>query len=294
MGTANILCNRAGARCVQTRFFLGADREAAVLTRRFRGAHMRIAILGDLHLIAPDDPDHERRVRRRHFADTGPAWAALTRSLRDQRPDLLLCAGDLVDWCSPANVAYARAQMDALGIPWLMTPGNHDLEGPGTDHAAVWQAQGLMLGNRLIDCDGLGIVLLDSHDSGLPADTGFWLDAQATPGDRPLILVTHVPWNSVAMQAWIEQRQPGRDLKKYVQSRVPLIYDQHLRGRFHSAFFGHLHCDGLSHEDGTCCHMLSLALHAAYKDYPGQGRYAMLDSTTLTARIVSHPRPDDQ
>ncbi len=253
---------------------------------------MRIAVLGDLHLVAPDEPDHDRRHQRRHFVDTAAAWEILVRSLQHQQPDLMVCVGDVVDWHSPANVAFARRCLDSLGIPWLMTPGNHDLEGGEADSRNLWHDHGLELGNRLIDCDGLGLVMLDSHNSGLPADTGSWLEQHVASTEKPLILLTHVPWDTPAMRDWILIRQPGRDLGKYVQSRAPDIYDRHLRGRFHSAFFGHLHYAGTSREDGTRCHMLSLALHAADRNYPGQGRYAILDSSTLATSIIAEPGPE--
>ncbi len=56
---------------------------------------------------------------------------SLSRSaplLRDQRPDFIVCTGDLTSHGSArrGNLALAREWLDALGIPYLTLPGNHD------------------------------------------------------------------------------------------------------------------------------------------------------------------------
>ena len=43
-----------------------------------------------------------------------------------QTPDLLLFTGDLVDAGSAEEYARLRTQLDAVTIPWLLIPGNHD------------------------------------------------------------------------------------------------------------------------------------------------------------------------
>lgn len=43
---------------------------------------MRIALVGDLHFISPEDPPQARRERRRHFALAWPSFARTVALLR--------------------------------------------------------------------------------------------------------------------------------------------------------------------------------------------------------------------
>jgi 3',5'-cyclic AMP phosphodiesterase CpdA len=71
----------------------------------------RIAHLSDLHFGAAD-----ARVT-----------AALAAELRHDQPDLVVISGDLTMGARPSEFRQARAFMDAVGVPTLAVPGNHDL-----------------------------------------------------------------------------------------------------------------------------------------------------------------------
>ncbi|TVR07846.1 MAG: hypothetical protein EA401_14565 [Planctomycetota bacterium] len=248
---------------------------------------MKLAIVGDSHCIDPHGPEPEKAQDRHHFRDTQVYQQQLCALIRDEAPDLMISTGDMVDWCSPANIAYAHHLFSSMGVPWLMTPGNHDYSGadhqPRADAPDLWQAQGVELHNRVIDADGLRVVLVDSHDSGVPEGTGAWLDSlAATPG--PMISITHVPWNTPPLRDLILHRQPKRDLRKYIQSRAPDLYQPHVRGRFAACFFGHLHFQGHTQVDGTAMHILPLSICASDREYPEQGRIVLLDTATLDLR----------
>lgn len=248
---------------------------------------MKIALVGDSHCIALDNPEPEKAQDRHHFRDTQESQRQLRQAIQDEAPDLVVSTGDMVDWCSPANIAYAKDLFDSFGVPWLVTPGNHDFSGADhherSDARDLWQAQGVALHNRIIDADGLGLVLIDSHDSGVPADTGLWLD-QISQQEQALVCVSHVPWKTPALETLILDRQPKRDLKKYVQSKAPEFYEQHVRGRFERCFFGHLHFCDACRLHGTDMQILPLSVRASDREYPEQGRIALLDSHSLQLR----------
>ncbi|TVR10024.1 MAG: hypothetical protein EA401_12490 [Planctomycetota bacterium] len=186
-----------------------------------QGKSMKLAIVGDCHCIDPEGPEPEKAQDRHHFRDTQIYQRQLHALIRSESPDLLISTGDMVDWCSPANIAYAHHLFSSMGVPWLMTPGNHDFSGtdhqPRDDAPDLWQAHGVELHNRVITADGLRLVLIDSHDSGVPAGTGAWLDSLSDTSE-PMVSVTHVPWYTPALRYFFFFLVENRDLLMYIQS----------------------------------------------------------------------------
>lgn len=63
-----------------------------------------------------------------HFGAHDPAVAeALAGALRDARPDLVLVGGDFTQRARRGQYAAARAWLERIGLPYLATPGNHDI-----------------------------------------------------------------------------------------------------------------------------------------------------------------------
>lgn len=68
-----------------------------------------------------------------HIADTHfgteqpPVVEALVALAAQQRPDLVVLAGDITQRARPAQFRAAKAFVDRLGAPVLAVPGNHDI-----------------------------------------------------------------------------------------------------------------------------------------------------------------------
>ncbi len=77
---------------------------------------MRITVISDMHLS-----------RKRPFFQVN--WEIVLKHLSDAPPDLVVCAGDMAlnGPSDEDDLAFARAQLDRLPVPWLAVPGNHDL-----------------------------------------------------------------------------------------------------------------------------------------------------------------------
>ncbi len=92
---------------------------------------LRLAHASDIHL----DTDYyggERNLERRDRCRR--VFRALLDNVTEQRPDLLLIAGDLFDSnrASDDTIAWAMEALAGLAFPVLMIPGNHDcLEADG-------------------------------------------------------------------------------------------------------------------------------------------------------------------
>jgi predicted phosphodiesterase len=253
---------------------------------------MRIAIIGDLHFISPTDPFPSRRERRQHFAQAWPSLARTVRQVKREAPDLVVFLGDLVDYFSDENRDFALEQISTLNRPWFVTPGNHDFscpeeprEGPGDgprDEQEIrqrWKSKGVAMGNRCLDADGVRLLLIDSANSSVPAGTAEWIRKQ-TAGSERNILLTHVPLNTRHMADFILSVDPARDLRKYVQSGAPSLFEDAVRGRVEAVFSGHLHFAGHPFPaHGTSMHLLPLGLHAFGKSYRDQGQIGIFETT---------------
>jgi 3',5'-cyclic AMP phosphodiesterase CpdA len=55
------------------------------------------------------------------------AAAAVARLVADARPDAVVVSGDLTQRAKPSQFRAARAWIDALGVPAVFAPGNHDV-----------------------------------------------------------------------------------------------------------------------------------------------------------------------
>ena len=111
---------------------------------------LRVWQVSDSHLNLRDSRDDEYKD---FYARMGVEWnpkltarEAFERILddaREKRPDLLLVTGDLISFPTLKNVEFAVERLDACGVPWLYTAGNHDWhfegdEGSDAEQRALW------------------------------------------------------------------------------------------------------------------------------------------------------------
>lgn len=263
---------------------------------------MKIAVLGDLHFISESDPLQQPKKERAFFKDAWGSYLELASRVRQEAPDLVISLGDLVDWYSEPNVDFACELLEHLACPWVVTPGNHDLalyreaedgrlrpgnwpEGVAKARAG-WTAKGIELGNRVIDAGDTRLILLESPLSCVPEGTQEWLATSLRPDGRNIVF-THVPLNLPAVATYIHSVDPRRNLKKYVQSGAPGLFESSLRGLVQSVFTGHLHFPGRLSLDGTEMHMLPLGIVAANRQVTGQGQATILDLNRNEMRQLS-------
>lgn len=137
---------------------------------------MLIAQLSDIH-VRPHDQLYKGLVDSN--AMLLDAFAHLEQL--DRRPDLVLFTGDLVDEGQPEEYAELRRLLEALTLPYLVLPSNHDERSSFrmafADHAYLPTAGAL---HYCVDDFALRIVALDScvpgrHHGRLDAEALDWL-----------------------------------------------------------------------------------------------------------------------
>src|SRR5579859_4611657 len=196
--------------------------------------------------------------------ESGQNWSAVLGYVESAEPDLVVHVGDLSlnGARDEADLAYGRARLDLLGVPWLAVPGNHDVgdnpTGAGPDQhgidaqsrqrwlAAVgpdWWATGVD-GWRLI---GINAQLFGS-ELAAEAEQWAWLESElaAVPPASRVALVTHKPItdDESALSTGPAYRYvpaPARDRLAALLRRRPADV----------VISGHIHQYRESHRDGT-------------------------------------------
>lgn len=233
---------------------------------------MKIAVIGDVHLVADSDPYTRLHGRRDFFKSSWPSFQKLIQTVNKESPDLTILLGDLVDWFSPENIAFGLDLVSALRSPWQMTPGNHDIAAPSggfdqedyatnatRDHLAYWSDQGVDLANRSISIDGFNLILLDSALSDLVNGSDSWLRESLSTDQTPL-LFTHVPIDLPTTREYILSIDANRSMTKYVLSGSPNLYTEHIQNRIPHVFSGHLHFAGNLTHGTTHFHLCNMGI----------------------------------
>jgi hypothetical protein len=180
---------------------------------------IRIVMIGDTHLFLDDERGAPYRefsarmaraynrtthVRTGEPTDPAASFEEALRIAREREVDLLALAGDIFSFPSEAAVEWAVHRLNASGLPYLYTAGNHDwhYEGmPGSLEGLRAHWSGLRLrplyrGQDPLMCvrqvKGVRVVAIDNSCYWIqPAQLEFFR-AQAATG-MPLVLVVHIP-----------------------------------------------------------------------------------------------------
>jgi 3',5'-cyclic AMP phosphodiesterase CpdA len=165
---------------------------------------------------------------------------ALVDHLRADAPDLVVHTGDVSAHGELAgeDLCFARRKLDAMGLPWLAIPGNHDVgNDPGlgdtpanAERLARWRdAMGAdrfvhdLPGWRLIGLDTL-ITITDLPEA--EAQMAMLAEALDGAGDRAIGLFLHKPLCEEVMSEevithWSVQPRPRRRILDLLAKRRP-------------------------------------------------------------------------
>jgi 3',5'-cyclic AMP phosphodiesterase CpdA len=157
-----------------------------------------VVVVSDTHLSA-------------RVADAARNWTAALRYMESSAPDLAVHVGDVsMNGVHDApDLAYGRAQMDSVPVPWRAVPGNHDI---GDTVSAHIDPDDVVTADRLARWCGLfgadhwttdlgawRLVGVNAQlfGTGLPAEADQWDFIQdelgRTHNERRVLLVVHKP-----------------------------------------------------------------------------------------------------
>ncbi len=220
---------------------------------------MRIACIGDIHIIDPNGPDQDRIANRSFFIDGQKSLVQLFDALTEHRIELVIFLGDLVDWVCDANLSLAHEILNKLTIPWKCVPGNHDFAQPGnTPHRncrSLWLDKGIDLSTQYIDCEEFGLVLLDNALGNIEDSELQNFDAVLNK-KKYNIVCQHVPLALDDICSAIHETAPSRDLDNYTCSTPSDIYQRYYQNRVQAVVSGHVHIDSTTVVVDNCSHHL--------------------------------------
>lgn len=155
---------------------------------------MRLLQLSDPHLLA--DPAGLCRGRASlNLLGHGVQQALTQLERQGDAPDLLLITGDLCQDESWLGYVQLRELLTDLDIPVALLPGNHD----HTTLLAAALGRRAALAPALLTCNGVDLLLLDSHRPGAlagwlgPGQLTWLQQLLARRQRRPLVVAMHHP-----------------------------------------------------------------------------------------------------
>ncbi|HYN99431.1 MAG TPA: PQQ-binding-like beta-propeller repeat protein [Actinomycetota bacterium] len=278
-GTLVWVCAPPGWTCGQWWLRRHAGDHVFVLSPGAKTGPARIAQATDLHLsLAP-------ALGSTASPATGTALHPLGAAVRNSGAGLLVVTGDVTDRGTVPELKAAVKQLDRIGVPYRLLPGNHDhyghnYEPRSTDEPLLDDELGSgtftrweeVIGPRWwsMNYGGLHLVALDWFSARTGADHRTqmsWLgaDLEMLPPGSPVVLLSH--------------DQPGETFLQALRRRSPLV-------RLVAVLSGHWHAARGVKLKGTLHLSTGPGLVAGRSCSPPQLRIVDWDGADLTSRTV--------
>ena len=199
----------------------------------------RILVVSDTHL-STRAPEAEAN------------WAAVVALVAGGGFELVVHAGDLTldAVAAPEELPDARRHLDALVVPWLAVPGNHDVgDNPGAASGPVTNASLVAPWAAAIgpdqweaEVDGWTLLGVNAQLFGsqldAEAEQWAWLEDRlaALPDDRPVVFVCHKPLSAATDE--LDAAPPFRFVPAPARDRLQVLLDGR---RIPVVVSGHVH-----------------------------------------------------
>ncbi|MBR0163677.1 MAG: metallophosphoesterase [Lachnospiraceae bacterium] len=232
----------------------------------------RIVLVCDLHIVARDDAQlneekkEEAAARREFFSNAyGTAeeyWEQLAPMLDSLQADVILFAGDMVDYASEATLSILAEGFAQIRTPFLYVRADHDTETWYTsehmsreDSAALHEALTDNDGILSYDAGGLRILGWNNSCNQMSVAQAQALSEAARAEDTPVLLLTHVPLKPESDTGLSERsREAWQDRDLFWGTDSYYVPDAVTAEAFSLIYDGTL----------PVCHILSGHLHFAY------------------------------
>lgn len=230
--------------------------------------HQSGELLGDVHLEYLDAI--QRRYEELAVTQDGihaeELWPEIIKYLNYMQFDGVIFGGDMMDYCSNSNVAIIKEGLNNLQIPYIYVRADHDY---GTYYGGVFFTEeearklhktidGDEIAYKFWDRNAFMLLGIDNSTKDMP-DYYLTMVADVYSRGRPVIMVTHVPYESkidqtlaeCSMQVrnkiyyWSdasEQYKPNDITRQYLDMiySEDTIVEQVLAGHLHESWDGML------------------------------------------------------
>ena len=225
-------------------------------------AQERIMVIADPHVIPQTEIDKQAdfdkymKTQRKMLELSEPLWHALLDTALKYKPDLVLIPGDLTkdgEAASHDTVSAGIHRLEAVGIPVLVIPGNHDI--PGEDWETLYSgtfknAVSTDAGSHSFATEplpGVTVLGIDGSDGKasigkLSKSTQDWIVAQADAAKakgNTVIAMTH--WQILEHFDGLASLEPASRFEKPDELRDLLMHHG-----VHLVLTGHFHVSGIT------------------------------------------------
>lgn len=170
--------------------------------------------MADSHIIIPDENATEQvrayeAERMPVFAnDTGVAsadiFAEFIAQANEEKPDLILFGGDILDFPSEQNIVFLKEELGKLTVPYLFVMGNHDWtypweymtpEGIEKYRPLVEEITGMDSYAGIVEWEDIVFLAIDNSSNQIAPEAMPVID-QVYSTNKPIVLVQHVPFST--------------------------------------------------------------------------------------------------
>lgn len=145
-------------------------------------------------------------------------FARLIQYANREKADAILFGGDIVDNPSAASIEFLDKQLSSLEIPYLYTLGNHDWTFPWNymtedgKQSYLPLFEPFMNGNTAIQKLDMGefVIVAVDNSSGQVNAEALETYAEVLSGDKPVIVLAHVPLFTDALLEKVKETHPGK------------------------------------------------------------------------------------
>lgn len=175
----------------------------------------KIMFLADTHISLCDDRDPDliekalaryEIFRNENGSGADVSFREMISYIAEEQPDLLILGGDIVDSAMWASIDLVQEQLDELQLPWIYGMGNHDFE-YGSEYYTekayteylprLSSISGTQNGYQLIEYERFIVLVVDDESNRVSPEAAD-ITENLAKGEKPVILVTHVPIEPLA------------------------------------------------------------------------------------------------
>lgn len=174
----------------------------------------KILFVTDMHIVAKTDSSITRSTKSKHksrikeytfnYGTTSQAWLKLAAKLDSYKANLIVFGGDMIDYCSEANIEILKKGLAKVHTPYILLCGNHE----GNDWALTgWQTVPQILASSGVystdtvltrTMKGFRVLCINEYGLSISDSTLKQVKSFLKKGKKgsPVILFSHVPLQS--------------------------------------------------------------------------------------------------
>ncbi len=185
-----------------------------------KATDIQLVFLSDLHLLLPDDAVGENYVStvsdryESMFVNAegeraADLWPELSAAVNELNADSVWLGGDMIDYCSETNADILREGLQNIQMPYFYLRADHDLAKWYSDTLTSKEAREISetispYEDVFVEEFDDFIILGWNNSTSQMSEAGLETAKDAFANNKPILLMTHVPLDSIVTDALYE------------------------------------------------------------------------------------------